>query len=334
LVRWNGSSNSTAFSSTSPAAGIVTGPDGNVWFAETSAGRIGRMTPAGVLTEFPLSGAYGLPLGIEVGPDGNLWFTESLGTETCGIGRIALDGTLTEFPLPRPNLTPGYIALGPDNNLWFTEAGPNAIGRVAVPGTPPGVCGDGLIEAGEECDPPAANFCDPHCQLYPTCGNGLLDPGEQCDPPSTSTCDSTCHRIATCGDGIVDPPEQCDLPNGLYCQNCQVTACGQCFSIAIVTSGGAAPCAGLTADDQTRCGAVIGCVMSNQGCITGGIAGIACYSNGAGPCAPQIDALAHSDDPAVVLAQIWNPATALGKFDAAATAFYHSSVCRNTCGSP
>ena len=335
LVRWENSNNSTAFPGTSPAAGIVTGPDGNIWFAETSAGRIGRMTPAGVLTEFSVSGAYGLPLGIEVGPDSNLWFTESLGTQTCGIGRIALDGTLTEFPLPRPDLTPGYIALGPDQNLWFTEAGPNAIGRITVPGTPPSACGDGIVEAGEECDPPTANFCDPQCQLYPTCGNGLLDPGEQCDPPNTSTCDSTCRRIVTCGDGIVDPPEQCDVQNGPYCQNCQVTACGQCFSTAVVVmSGGTPPCSGLTDGDLTRCQAVIACVMSNQGCITPGIASLGCYSNGSGPCAPQIEALAQSNDPTVVMNQIWNPATPLGKFDAASNAFYHSSICRSTCGAP
>src|SRR4051812_37018865 len=35
-------------------AGITTGPDGNLWFAESGAGRIGRMTPSGALTEFDL----------------------------------------------------------------------------------------------------------------------------------------------------------------------------------------------------------------------------------------------------------------------------------------
>lgn len=330
LLRWDG--RPTTFSGTSPSAGIVTGPDGNIWFAETSVGRIGKVTPAGVLTEFPVSGAYGLPLGIEVGPDGNLWFTESLGTETCGIGRIALDGTITEFPLPRPDLTPGYIALGPDGNLWFTEAGPNAIGRITVPGTPPSVCGDGIIEAGEECDPPAADLCDPRCQLYPTCGNGLLDPGEQCEPPSTSTCDSSCQRIATCGDGIVDPLEQCDLPNGLYCQNCQITACGQCFGRPIVNEGGLPPCYGLTAEDLTRCEAVVGCVVSAWCSSEAGIT--TCYANGLGSCARQIEALAQSDDPTVVLPQIANPTTALGEVSAAAVAFYHSSTCRSICGSP
>src|SRR5262252_6287005 len=32
--------------------GITRGPDGNLWFTETSTDRIGRITPAGVVTEF------------------------------------------------------------------------------------------------------------------------------------------------------------------------------------------------------------------------------------------------------------------------------------------
>ena len=54
------------------------GPDGNLWFTEFVGDRIGRITPAGVVTEFsagitPSSD----PHGITAGPDGNLWFTES-----------------------------------------------------------------------------------------------------------------------------------------------------------------------------------------------------------------------------------------------------------------
>jgi len=34
---------------------IASGPDGNLWFTEPT-GKIGRLTPAGALTEFPVSG--------------------------------------------------------------------------------------------------------------------------------------------------------------------------------------------------------------------------------------------------------------------------------------
>ncbi len=49
---------------------IVAGPDGNLWFSETCG--IGRITPGGAITEFPLASCT-WPLGITVGPDGNVW---------------------------------------------------------------------------------------------------------------------------------------------------------------------------------------------------------------------------------------------------------------------
>ena len=53
--------------------GIATGPDGNVWFPEQDGGRIGRITPLGVVTEFSSGIASGAAPGrITLGPDGNL----------------------------------------------------------------------------------------------------------------------------------------------------------------------------------------------------------------------------------------------------------------------
>src|SRR4051794_8670691 len=34
--------------------GISAGPDGNIWFTELDNNAIGRLSPAGVLTEFPI----------------------------------------------------------------------------------------------------------------------------------------------------------------------------------------------------------------------------------------------------------------------------------------
>jgi len=68
--------------------GIATGPDGNVWFAETGANRIGRITPSGVVTEFGTGiGPGTFPFGITTGPDGHLWFT-GLGDR---IGRLNVE---------------------------------------------------------------------------------------------------------------------------------------------------------------------------------------------------------------------------------------------------
>ncbi len=109
------------------AAGITTGPDGNIWFP-TSGNNIGRLTPSGVLTEFPITTPGSGALGITTGPDGALWFTENLASQ---IGRVTTAGQFTEYPVP--NTEPYSITSGPDGALWFTEGSGN-IGRITTSG--------------------------------------------------------------------------------------------------------------------------------------------------------------------------------------------------------
>jgi virginiamycin B lyase len=56
--------------------GITAGPDGALWFTEQAASKIGRITTAGVITEFSTPTAASQPSQIATGPDGRLWFTE------------------------------------------------------------------------------------------------------------------------------------------------------------------------------------------------------------------------------------------------------------------
>jgi streptogramin lyase len=151
---------------------ITRGPDGNLWF--TMVNQIGRITPAGVITEFPVvSGPGGItagpandnnvwfagyfgqtigritptgvvtefpllgsgyPIDITAGPDGNLWFAERFGNR---IGRMTTAGVVTgEFPIPTGGSQPqGGIAAGPDNNVWFAECVGNRIGQITPSGT-------------------------------------------------------------------------------------------------------------------------------------------------------------------------------------------------------
>ncbi|MDQ2978584.1 MAG: hypothetical protein M3R62_05150, partial [Acidobacteriota bacterium] len=110
--------------------GIAAGPDGNIWFTERNAGKIGRITPSGVVTEFSIPTARSDPDSITQGPDGNLWFTENAGK----IGRITTAGAVTEYPLSTTSTTPGSIVLGSDGNLWFTEFAEGKIGRITPAG--------------------------------------------------------------------------------------------------------------------------------------------------------------------------------------------------------
>ena len=120
--------------------GITVGPDGNLWFTEFFVGKIGRITPAGVVTEFP---AAGNPQLIVPGSDGNLWFTE---TSISKIGRMTTAGAFTDFPVTTPGGLVGITA-GPDGNIWFCETNNAKIGRITRPRErsrsspfPPGAC--------------------------------------------------------------------------------------------------------------------------------------------------------------------------------------------------
>ncbi|MSP25416.1 MAG: hypothetical protein EXR75_09680 [Myxococcales bacterium] len=75
----------------------------------------------------------------------------------------------------------------------------------------PGVCGDGSVDAGEECDD--ANVapldgCDAACQFEATCPNDTVEPGETCDDNNNALgdgCDAGCQLEpgGLCG-GAVD----------------------------------------------------------------------------------------------------------------------------------
>jgi len=66
---------------------ITAGPDGALWFADAGNNKIGRITTAGVATEYTVPSGGASPVGITVGPDGNIWFTEAT---TGSIGVLQL----------------------------------------------------------------------------------------------------------------------------------------------------------------------------------------------------------------------------------------------------
>jgi streptogramin lyase len=117
-----------ALPSTGHAEGIVLGPDGNEWYADSGTGAIGVVNAAGVAKEYPLApGSH--PEAIVVGPDGNLWFT--IGNKHK-IGKITTAGALTEYPVGGET-EPKRIARGGEL-LWFTSAGTQEIGHISTKG--------------------------------------------------------------------------------------------------------------------------------------------------------------------------------------------------------
>jgi virginiamycin B lyase len=110
---------------------LVAGPDGNLWFTESTlhGGVIGRITPGGTITTFVLPEVHGQvseTFGIAAGRDDALWFTDQLrGPEpwTSRIGRITPAGDIRYFALPTPEVQADDISLGADGDMWFTAGG-------------------------------------------------------------------------------------------------------------------------------------------------------------------------------------------------------------------
>jgi streptogramin lyase len=127
------------------ADAIIAGPDGNVWFDDQYATNyeVGRITPAGTITEYPLGD--GLPVDLTVGLDGNIWVAQSAGTDPAtrpqAVDRVIPAPTVTTADIQRfsAGLQPAGIQdgddiiTGPDGNLWFTaSAAPKGIGKLSL----------------------------------------------------------------------------------------------------------------------------------------------------------------------------------------------------------
>jgi hypothetical protein len=108
---------------------IAAGGDGNVWFVESIAGNIAKITPAGVITEYPLGIGTGVVIGLALGADSNMWVRSSTGK----ILRVTPSGTVTNFPTPTVNTGSDVeLVLGPDRALWYPED--QKLGRITTAG--------------------------------------------------------------------------------------------------------------------------------------------------------------------------------------------------------
>jgi len=171
-------------------------------------------------------------------------------------------------------------------------------GNACVCQTP--VCGNGVVEAGEQCDQGKSAYpgCSATCQIepgyqcpfpdapcVPVCGDGILiSPAEQCDPGMTVpnidqacnsnctvnvgwACDSTsCHQTV-CGDGVVEGTEGCDpLPH----DNNLGDGCTPLCTAEPTCPAAGGPC-------TTKCGD--GLLLGNEQCDDGNaVSGDGCSS--------------------------------------------------------
>jgi streptogramin lyase len=119
---------------------IAAGSDGNMWFTEFPGNAIARITPAGVVTEFPVPTPNAFDANgphIIAASDGNLWFTEP-GSTANKIAKSTTTGTITEFSTlfapPPPDEPYGLVDRG-DGNIWYVANGSSRVGFLSYNGS-------------------------------------------------------------------------------------------------------------------------------------------------------------------------------------------------------
>ncbi|HUJ14467.1 MAG TPA: hypothetical protein VL284_11830 [Thermoanaerobaculia bacterium] len=124
-----------------PASATASALDtsGNLWIVDSKQNSVGRLTPAGAFTLFPIPTASAQPLAIAAAPDGNLWFVET-GPGALPKGKVAKitpSGSITEFPIPATMTGgPWQIAVANDGSVWFLELIDGVhVGRLGTDGT-------------------------------------------------------------------------------------------------------------------------------------------------------------------------------------------------------
>lgn len=116
---------------------ITLGPDGNIWFTEY-AGRVGRITPAGALSEFT---TFTNPTGVRatgIATGTGDWFalTGSGPTVTsAALGTITTAGATKTFTGVVTAYATGAVAVTADGAIWVTANKQEALIRVAPDGT-------------------------------------------------------------------------------------------------------------------------------------------------------------------------------------------------------
>lgn len=113
----------------------MTGADGDLWFTETHANKIGKLVPStGAITEYSIPTANSQPTGIALGAEGDVWFTEYA---TSKVARITPSGTVTEYTTLFGDDNPLYITpgAGEGTSMWYSGDKGHHIGYVNESGT-------------------------------------------------------------------------------------------------------------------------------------------------------------------------------------------------------
>lgn len=148
----SGSGSATFYSSgLSPQSNVedIVSADGALWFTNSIPASstpvhdtIGRITTAGVITEYPVptevaASQPGILGQMAVASDGSVWFTEG---NLNQVGRFwpSDPSTILEYAMPDATRV-NFLATGPDGNMWYSGWSPTSgdvIGELSLTGAP------------------------------------------------------------------------------------------------------------------------------------------------------------------------------------------------------
>ncbi len=216
---------------------------------------------------------FTLALAVQAGACGDDETTDTSFTSTASTSSTTSAGSSTD---PSTGSTGGTSA-GPGSNSATESATGTSVDPTdatsSTSGTDtsgtsgaPASCGDGELDAGEECDDGNdvdGDACTNACKSA-TCGDGIVGPNEACDDGNDvddDMCSNTC-QLKTCGDGAPQPGEECDDGNqdntDACLDTCKSATCGDAF-----VQAGVEECDDGNASSTDGC--VLGCVLATCG---------------------------------------------------------------------
>ncbi len=136
----------------------------------------------------------------------------------------------------------------------------------------PAICGDGMVDDGEECDDGNAedgDACTNLCTIA-ACGDGIVGPGEACDDGNDvddDECTNSCAQVS-CGDGVMSGGEECDDGNAdntdSCLESCLLAACGDSY-----VQEGVEDCDDGNNDDTDECVACAAAICGDGAILEG-----------------------------------------------------------------
>jgi virginiamycin B lyase len=275
------------------------GPDNIVWVPGYGSSQLGRFDPrdeSWTVYDLPTQPkGNDLPYNVTVNRStGDVWIT---GSDSDTLIRFR-PGTeeFTVFHIPTPVDFTREIEFDDQGGVWTCTSGApvdleqeeagEGTGRIVKVELRDreGVCGDGILQLGEDCDDGNTVSCDgcsADCRLETGCGDGVRCGNEACDDGNTDSCDG-CSATCTievgvkCGDGAVNATcgEECDPPGAACTSECKrIPSCGDGIKDPNedCDDGNTADCDGCTHDCRSETGCGDGVRCGNEACDDGNL---------------------------------------------------------------